>query len=95
MKPLAWWGFLLLLLPMAIDGGTHFISDILGGIGGGFRDSNLWLSALTGNAFPATFYEGDALGSFNSWMRLMTGILFPLGVVWFIFPYLQRSFDHE
>lgn len=95
LKPLPWWGFLLLLLPMAIDGGTHLISDIVGGIGGGFRDSNLWLSSLTGNTFPATFYAGDALGSFNSWMRLITGILFALGVVWFIFPYLQRSFDHE
>jgi uncharacterized membrane protein len=95
MKPLPWWGFLLLLLPMAIDGGTHFISDIVGGIGGGFRDSNLWLAILTGNNFPVTFYAGDALGSFNSWMRLITGILFALGIVWFIFPYLQRSFDHE
>jgi uncharacterized membrane protein len=95
LKPLPWWGFLLLLLPMAIDGGTHFISDIVGGIGSGFRDSNIWLSSLTGNTFPATFYTGDALGSFNSWMRLVTGILFALGVVWFIFPYLQRSFDHE
>jgi uncharacterized membrane protein len=95
MKPLPWWGFLLLLLPMAIDGSTHFISDIVGGIGGGFRDSNQWLAALTGNAFPATFYAGDALGSFNSWMRLITGILFALGVVWLIFPYIERSFDHE
>jgi len=50
---------------------------------------------LTGNTFPATFYVGDALGSFNSWMRLITGILFALGVVWFIFPYLGRSFDYE
>ena len=95
LRPLPWWGFLLLVLPMSIDGGAHFVSDIIGGIGGGFRDSNLWLAALTNNAFPATFYAGDALGSFNSWMRLITGILFALGVVWFIFPYLQRSFDHE
>jgi hypothetical protein len=59
------------------------------------RDSNLWLAALTFNAFPATFYAGDALGSFNSWIRLITGSLFALGVVWFIFPYSQRSFDYE
>lgn len=100
LKRLPWWGFVLLLMPMAIDGGTHFISDIAGGVGGGFRYSNLWLVTLTGNAFPATFYVGDALGSFNSWMRLTSGILFALGVVWFIFPYLGlkflgRSFDHE
>ena len=71
MKRLPWWGFVLLLLPMAFDGGTHFISDIIGGIGGGFRYSNLWLAVLTGNVFPATFYVGDALGSFNSWMRFV------------------------
>ena len=100
LKRLPWWGFVLLLMPMAIDGGTHFISDISGGIGGGFRYSNLWLASLTGNTFPATFYVGDALGSFNSWMRLVTGLLFALGIVWFVFPYLDlqflgRSFDHE
>ena len=100
LKRLPWWGFVLLLMPMAIDGGTHFISNIAGGIGGGFRYSNLWLATLTGNAFPATFYVGDALGSYNSWMRFISGILFGLGVVWFIFPYLGpkflgRSFDHE
>lgn len=95
LKPMPWGAFILLLLPMAIDGGTHFISDIVGGIGGGFRYDNVWLANLTGNAFPATFYAGDALGSFNSWMRLISGILFALGIVWFLFPYLQRSFDHE
>ena len=95
LKPLPWWGLFLLLLPMAIDGGSHYISDIIGGIGGGFRDSNLWLAALTGNAFTATFYAGDALGSFNSVLRLITGILFGLGIVWFFFPRLQRGFVHE
>src|SRR5512138_2926450 len=70
-KPLPWWGLLLLLLPIALDGGTHAISD-LWGIGKGFRDSNVWLAALTGRAFPPAFYAGDALGSFNSLMRLIT-----------------------
>ncbi len=91
MKTIPWWGFALLLLPMAIDGGSHFISD-LSGIGNGFRDSNLWLSTLTNNAFSASFYAGDALGSFNSWMRLLTGLLFGLGVVLFLFPHIQSSF---
>lgn len=90
LKPLPWWGFALLLLPMAIDGGTHFVSD-LAGIGQGFRDSNAWLAALTGDALPATFYAGDALGSFNSWMRLITGVLFGLGVLWLAFPYLDAA----
>jgi uncharacterized membrane protein len=89
IKPITWWGFLLLLLPMAIDGSTHFISD-LSGIGNGFRDSNLWLATLTNNAFSDSFYAGDALGSFNSWMRLLTGLPFGLGIVWFLLPYLQN-----
>lgn len=84
-KTLPWWGFILLLLPMIIDGGTHFISDVAG-IGQGFRDSNQWLSVLTHAAFPASFYAGDALGSFNSLMRLITGLLAALGIVWLAFP---------
>ncbi|MCI0395102.1 MAG: DUF2085 domain-containing protein [Chloroflexi bacterium] len=90
-RPLPLWAFALLLLPMAVDGGTHLMSD-LAGIGNGFRDSNAWLAALTNNALPATFYAGDALGSFNSWMRLITGLLFGLGLVWLVYPRLDRSF---
>ena len=91
VKPLPWWGFVLLALPMVLDGGTHLVSD-LAGIGQGFRDSNTWLAALTGNVLPATFYAGDAFGSFNSWMRIVTGLLFGLSVVWLAFPYLQQAF---
>lgn len=92
IKPLPWSGFALCLLPMAVDGGTHFVSDFAG-IGAGFRYTNAWLAALTQNAFPATFYAGDALGSFNSWMRLLTGVFFGARVVWFGFAYLQEAFD--
>lgn len=91
LKPLPTWVFFLLLLPMAIDGTTHAISD-LAGIGQGFRDTNVWLQILTNNAFPITFYQGDALDSFNSWMRLITGILFGIGLVGFAFPYINDSF---
>lgn len=90
IKPLPWWGFLLLLLPIIIDGGTHMLSD-LAGIGRGFRDTNEWLRILTKNAFPATFYAGDALGSFNSLMRLITGPLAGLAIIWLIFPYLYQT----
>ncbi len=83
--------FFLLILPMAIDGTTHAISD-LAGIGQGFRDTNVWLQVLTNNAFPITFYQGDALGSFNSWMRLITGILFGIALVGFAYPYVNDSF---
>src|SRR3990172_929332 len=88
---LPWWGFVLFLLPMPIDGTSHFVSD-LAGIGQGFRDSNAWLAALTNQSFAPGFYAGDALGSFNSWMRLLTGILFGLGVVWFGFSFIDEAF---
>ncbi len=91
IKPLPWWGLALFLLPMAVDGTTHLFSD-LQGFGQGFRDTNLWLAVLTRNAFPAAFYAGDALGSFNSWMRILTGFLFGLGLVWFAFPYINAAF---
>jgi uncharacterized membrane protein len=90
VRPLPVWAFLLLLLPMAIDGATHFVSD-LSGFGQGFRDTNLWLAGLTGGGFAPTFYAGDAWGSFNATMRLLTGILFGLGVVWFAAPRIEES----
>lgn len=88
--PLAWWGFVLLLLPISIDGVTHMVSDFAG-IGNGFRDTNQWLATLTQNALPATFYAGDALGSFNSLMRFITGLLAGLAIVWLAFPYLFQT----
>jgi uncharacterized membrane protein len=89
IKPLPWWGLILFLLPMFVDGSTHAIGD-LAGIGQGFRDSNAWLANLTGNALSPGFYAGDGLGSFNSWMRLVTGILFGLGIGWFGFPWIEE-----
>ena len=92
LKPLSWWGLLLFLLPMFVDGLTHMVSDVTGGIGLGFRDHNNWLAVLTNYGLPTTFYAGDALGSFNSWMRFLTGLLFGLGAVWFVYPRLEDSF---
>ena len=91
IRPLSLWAFILLLLPMAIDGGTHMLSDILRGpaVGIGFRDSNAWLAALTANIFPRLFYGGDALGSFNWWMRLVSGLLLGIGVVWLMYPLME------
>jgi uncharacterized membrane protein len=93
IKPLAWWGFGLLLLPMLLDGVTHTVSDF-SGLGRGFRDSNAWLISLMPNA-QQMFLAGDALGSFNSWARLITGVLAGLGIVWFALPHLERSFGPE
>lgn len=92
VKPLAWWGVALLAMPMGFDGVTHLLSDFAG-VGHGFRDSNAWLAVLTSNVFPASFYAGDALGSFNSTMRLLTGILFGFGLGWMVFPYMEQAGD--
>ena len=91
LKPLSFWKFAALLLPMLIDGTTHMLSD-LAGIGLGFRDTNIWLQILTNSALPAAFYQGDALGSFNSWLRLITGLLFGFALVGFAYPYINHSF---
>ena len=91
MRPISFWVFAIFLLPMIIDGVTHALSD-MAGIGQGFRDTNIWLQVLTNNVFPITFYQGDALGSFNSWMRLITGTLLGIPLVGFAFPYVNDSF---
>lgn len=90
-RPLPFWGFVLACVPMGVDGVTHMISD-LGGLVEGFRYHNTWLAELTNYAFDPLFYYGDAIGSFNWWMRLITGLLFGLGLVWFAFPYLGDGF---
>lgn len=91
LRPLNWRVFGLLILPMILDGTTHLISD-LSGLNRGFRYNNAWLAALTGNLLPQGFYVGNALGSFNSWMRLSTGLLFGLAVTWILYPALDAIF---
>ena len=81
--------FILFVSPMAIDGITHFMSD-LSGLSEGFRYHNAWLATLTGHIFRNSFYVGDALGSFNSWMRLVSGLLFGIGCVGLAFPYVEE-----
>lgn len=94
LKPLPWWGLGLFLLPMLLDGVTHSISDLYG-IGQGFRDSNAWLANLTNSTFPPDFYAGDVWGSFNAIMRLLTGILFSMGIILFGFHYLDDAFSQQ
>ena len=86
-----WWVFVLLCAPLVVDGATHFISD-LAGVGQGFRYNNAWLATLTGHVFPQRFYVGTELGSFNSWMRLITGLVFGWAVVWMVYPVLEAFF---
>ncbi|HEX2979836.1 MAG TPA: DUF2085 domain-containing protein [Anaerolineaceae bacterium] len=94
IKPISWCFFGLLVLPMILDGGTHMLSDTTSGLFEGFRYRNEWLADLTVHAFPTSFYVGDALGSFNSWIRLVSGVLFGGGVVGLAFPYIDR-FNQE
>ncbi len=94
VKVLPWWGLAIFLLPMAVDGTSHLFSD-LAGFGQGFRDTNIWLAVITNHQFSVSFYTGDAWGSFNSLMRLLTGIMFGLGVVWYTYPYLEAAFSFK
>jgi uncharacterized membrane protein len=95
VKPISWLLLAALLAPMAIDGVSHALNDLLSGMaGGGFRDTNAWLAALTGNAFPG-FYAGDQFGTFNWWARLITGLLAALGLAFFTFPWLNELIEQE
>lgn len=95
LGPLTWDVLVLTLLPLALDGGAHLINDLFyGPSGGGFRDANLWLAFLTGYQFPS-LYAGDHLGTFNWWMRLLTGLLAAWGTAFFVFPWLDCFFRRE
>jgi len=85
--PIGWW--LLALVPIFIDGVTHMLNDVTGL---GFRDSNAWLANLTGGLFAPTFYAGDAVGSFNWWMRLLTGLLAGFATLWAFYPHMDDAF---
>jgi uncharacterized membrane protein len=82
--------FVLLILPMALDGGSHMLSEITRL---GFRDSNAWAVWLTGGLFPSSFYVGTTAGSLNWLLRTLTGTLFGLATIWFVYPYLADGFD--
>ncbi|MCS7220923.1 MAG: hypothetical protein RML36_10200 [Anaerolineae bacterium] len=93
-RPLSLWLFLAALTPLALDGLTHLVNDALFGVAGGFLDTNAWLAKLTENAFPG-FYAGDHYGTFNWWMRLVTGALGAWAIVFFGFPWLNRLFRDD
>ncbi len=91
VRPLSGWGLVLFLLPLAVDGSTHLVSDMIAGIGGVFRYNNMWLAILTNWRWPTAFYAGDAIGSFNFFARMLSGVMFSLGVTWFIGPRLLQE----
>jgi len=89
VRGLSWRAFVLMVLPMALDGGSHVVSEVTRL---GFRESDAWLATLTGHVFSQTFYAGTTLGSFNWLMRTLTGALFAVACVCFAYPYLQQAF---
>lgn len=79
-RPLSRSIMLILVAPLILDGITHWLSDF-DGLVTGFRWHNAWLATLTANIFSESFYVGDGIGSFNSWARLITGLLFGIGLM--------------
>lgn len=79
----------VMALPLLVDGISHMISE---NSGAGFRETNDWAIAITGGLFPPSFYEGTTMGTLNWWLRTLTGILFGLGLAWFLFTYLSSMF---
>jgi uncharacterized membrane protein len=97
VRPLPFWGLILFSLPMFVDGATHLISDVQinNQFGAGFRDTNMWLAQLTNVALPAWFIAGDALGSFNSIARWISGALFGIGLAWYLLPFAEGTFAYR
>jgi uncharacterized membrane protein len=89
MRPIPVWLLVLMVLPMAIDGTSHLVSEISGL---GFRDTNTWAMPIFG-AQPGEFYTGTALGTLNSHLRLWTGLLFGIGMMLFAYPLMALGFD--
>jgi len=74
-----------------LNGESHCDSNIIGGLAHGSHYENRWRATLTGKALPIWFYVGNPFGLFNSWIRLIMGLLFGIAIIWLAFPYLDRS----
>ena len=44
---------------------------------------------------PGSFYAGDGWGSFNSIMRLITGLLASFAIIFWAFPLVDRSISPQ
>lgn len=88
LQGFSWRWLLILIVPLALDGTTHLINDA---VRLNFREMNLWAMWLTGGLFPLEFYVGDMFGSLNSLLRIITGLLFGLGIVGFLWTWMDRE----
>ena len=82
LKPIPWYVFLLLLMPILVDGITH--------ISGIRAPSSLEIEPAFG-----TFEFGAQAFSLNWWLRIITGLIAALGAVWFAYPRIQRSMEQS
>lgn len=90
-RPLPFKWYLLLMLPMAVDGFTHMFTEV-GLID--WRATNAWfrpIAGLLGLHLGQGFYTGTTLGSLNWALRTLTGALFGLASVWFAYPHIERG----
>lgn len=90
LRPLPFKWYLLLLLPMTVDGFTHMFTEV--GLVD-WRATNAWFQPTAGALglqFSAAFYTSTTLGSLNWALRTLTGALFGLASVWFAYPYIER-----
>jgi len=83
------WSFLLLSLPLLVDGFSYLISETRGL---GWRTTNTWAMTLTGNSLSTEFYTASTIGSLNWWLRTGTGLLFGLAITWFLFTWFDQFF---
>lgn len=90
LRPLPFKWYLLLILPMALDGFTHMFTDV--GLVD-WRITNAWfqpVADLLGLSLGPGFYTGTGFGSLNWALRTLTGALFGLASVWFAYPHIER-----
>ena len=80
--------FLVLILPLLIDGFTHLNAEENGP---GFR-GNQWAVALSGGAFSEGFYTGSTVGTLNWWLRTITGLMFGIGFTWYLYTFMDYRF---
>lgn len=77
-RPVPPWAFVVLLLPILIDGISHML---------GLRE------ALNFGQQPAfgSFFAGSQAFSFNWTLRIITGLVAGLASIWFAFPRMQQA----
>lgn len=89
LRPLPLRGYLVLVLPMFLDGLTHLLTDVAVV---DWRATNAWAGRwLPGWPGPA-FYLTDALGSLNWLLRSLTGAVFGAASAWLVLPHAAQAF---